>query len=68
VIDNGSGIPKKGLSKIFQPFYTTKPAGQGTGLGLSMSYDIVTKGHGGDIKVTSEEGKGTTFTVVLPVN
>ena len=68
VIDNGSGIPKKGPSKIFQPFYTTKPAGQGTGLGLSMSYDIVTKGHGGDIKVTSEEGKGTTFTVVLPVN
>jgi signal transduction histidine kinase len=67
VIDNGSGIPKKSLSKIFQPFFTTKPAGQGTGLGLSMSYDIVTKGHGGDIKVTSEEGKGTTFIVVMPV-
>jgi signal transduction histidine kinase len=67
VIDNGSGIPKKSLSKIFQPFFTTKPAGQGTGLGLSMSYEIVTKGHGGDIKVASEEGKGTTFTVVLPL-
>jgi signal transduction histidine kinase len=66
VTDNGSGIPKKMLPKIFQPFFTTKPTGQGTGLGLSMSYDIVTKGHGGDMRVVSEEGKGTTFTVTLP--
>ena len=66
VSDNGPGIPKKVLSKIFQPFFTTKPTGQGTGLGLSMSYDIITKGHGGDLKVVSQEGKGTTFTVFLP--
>ncbi len=66
VIDNGNGIPEKIRDKIFQPFFTTKPTGQGTGLGLSMSYDIVTKGHGGKMKVKSEKGKGTTFTVTLP--
>ncbi len=66
VTDNGMGIPEKNRSKIFQPFFTTKPSGKGTGLGLSMSYDIVTKGHGGELTMSSEEGKGTTFRVVLP--
>jgi len=66
VIDNGGGIPDKIKNKIFQPFFTTKPTGLGTGLGLSMSYDIVTKGHGGELTMSSEEGKGTTFRVVLP--
>ncbi|MEH6513000.1 MAG: ATP-binding protein [Maribacter arcticus] len=68
VTDNGGGIPQKVLDKIFQPFFTTKPAGQGTGLGLSMSYDIVTKGHGGVLKVETKEGEGTTFCINLPVN
>ena len=68
VTDNGSGIPKNIIDKIFQPFFTTKPTGQGTGLGLSLAYDIVTKGHGGDLKVESTEGKGSTFTVTLPVS
>lgn len=67
VKDNGNGIPEKVKEKIFQPFFTTKPTGQGTGLGLSMSYDIVTKGHGGQLKVESQEGKGTTFTIALPL-
>ncbi len=74
VSDNGNGIPQKVLDKIFQPFFTTKPAGQGTGLGLSLSYDIV-KAHGGEIKVESQTedaltaGKaGTTFTIALPNN
>ena len=66
VKDNGDGIPNSVKEKIFQPFFTTKPTGQGTGLGLSMSYDIVTKGHGGNLCVESEEGKGTTFTISLP--
>jgi len=66
VQDNGKGIPDSVKKKIFEPFFTTKPTGQGTGLGLSMSYDIVTKGHGGVLKVTSKVGEGTTFTVVLP--
>ncbi len=65
VKDNGSGIPQKVIDKIFQPFFTTKPTGQGTGLGLSLSYDIV-KAHGGEIKVDSEENRGTEFTVSLP--
>jgi len=65
VSDNGGGIPQKVLDKIFQPFFTTKPTGQGTGLGLSLSYDIV-KAHGGEIKVETEEGEGTTFTIILP--
>ena len=51
---------------IFQPFFTTKPTGQGTGLGLSLSYDIITKGHGGQLKVDTEEGRGTEFTIILP--
>ncbi|MBS1621194.1 MAG: GHKL domain-containing protein, partial [Bacteroidetes bacterium] len=65
VKDNGTGIPKKILSKIFQPFFTTKPTGQGTGLGLSLSYDIV-KAHGGEIKVETKEGEGTIFIILLP--
>ena len=64
VKDNGSGIPQKVLDKIFQPFFTTKPTGQGTGLGLSLSYDIV-KAHGGELKVETKEGEGTTFTIQL---
>ena len=66
VTDNGNGIPQKVLDKIFQPFFTTKPTGQGTGLGLSLSYDIVTKGHGGELKVETKEGEGTEFTIILP--
>jgi len=66
VADNGNGISKKILDKIFQPFFTTKPTGQGTGLGLSLSYDIITKGHGGEIKVETQLGEGTTFIIQLP--
>jgi signal transduction histidine kinase len=66
VADNGPGIPPKVKARIFEPFFTTKPTGSGTGLGLSMSYDIVTKGHGGSLDVESEEGKGATFIVRLP--
>lgn len=64
--DNGSGIPQSILDKIFQPFFTTKPTGQGTGLGLSMSYDIITKGHNGTLQVESKENSGATFTIFLP--
>jgi two-component system, NtrC family, sensor kinase len=66
VSDNGNGIPQKIVDKIFQPFFTTKPTGQGTGLGLSLAYDIVTKGHGGALEVKSEEGAGTDFIITLP--
>ena len=66
VADNGSGIPQKVLDKIFQPFFTTKPTGQGTGLGLSLSYDIV-KAHGGELKVETKEGEGSEFIILLPV-
>ena len=66
VMDNGNGIPKKVLEKIFQPFFTTKPTGQGTGLGLSLSYDII-KAHGGELIVETKEGKETTFTIKLPI-
>jgi signal transduction histidine kinase len=65
VADNGNGIPQKVLDKIFQPFFTTKPTGQGTGLGLSLAYDIV-KAHGGEIKVETKEYEGTEFTILLP--
>ncbi|MBO0930931.1 ATP-binding protein [Fibrella aquatilis] len=67
VTDNGTGIPAGTLGKIFQPFFTTKPAGQGTGLGLSLSYDIITKGHGGNLRAESVEGEGTTFVINLPL-
>jgi signal transduction histidine kinase len=63
--DNGNGISQKILDKIFQPFFTTKPTGQGTGLGLSMAFDIV-KGHGGEIKVETSEGEGCEFVIQLP--
>ncbi|MBL0183514.1 MAG: tetratricopeptide repeat protein [Chitinophagaceae bacterium] len=66
VKDNGNGIPQKVMDKIFQPFFTTKPTGKGTGLGLSMSYDIVTKGHGGELKVETKEGEGAEFIIILP--
>ena len=65
--DNGNGIPQKIIDKIFQPFFTTKPTGQGTGLGLSLSYDIITKGHGGELKVETTENEGTAFIITLPV-
>jgi signal transduction histidine kinase len=67
VEDNGNGIPRHLVDKIFQPFFTTKPAGQGTGLGLSLAYEIITKGHGGELKVKSEEGKGTIFIIQIPI-
>jgi len=67
VRDNGPGIPQIAIDKIFQPFFTTKPSGQGTGLGLSMSYEIVTKGHGGELKVDNKPGEGAIFTIILPV-
>ncbi|MBP9104430.1 MAG: two-component sensor histidine kinase [Chitinophagaceae bacterium] len=77
VTDNGNGIPQKILDKIFQPFFTTKPTGQGTGLGLSLAFDIVTKGHGGELKVETKQGEGlsdeasakagTTFIIELPI-
>lgn len=66
VVDNGIGISQKIIDKIFQPFFTTKPTGQGTGLGLSLSYDIV-KAHGGEIKVESKEGEGSEFIIQLPI-
>ena len=66
VKDNGLGIPQKVIDKIYQPFFTTKPAGQGTGLGLSLSYDIITKAHGGKLEVTSNEGEGAEFIISLP--
>lgn len=64
--DNGNGIPQKVLNKIFQPFFTTKPTGQGTGLGLSLSYDIV-KAHGGELKLETKEGEGSEFVISLPI-
>jgi two-component system, NtrC family, sensor kinase len=67
VKDNGTGIPDAIKEKIMQPFFTTKPTGEGTGLGLSLTYDMVVKGHGGSITVESNEGQGTEFTVTLPL-
>ena len=66
VSDNGSGIPQNIINKIFQPFFTTKPPGQGTGLGLSLSYDII-KAHGGEIKVSTKENEGTEFVILMPL-
>jgi signal transduction histidine kinase len=65
ISDNGNGIPQKVLDKIFQPFFTTKPTGQGTGLGLSLAYDII-KAHGGELKVETKEGEGSAFINQLP--
>jgi two-component system NtrC family sensor kinase len=67
ITDNGNGIPEKVIDKIFQPFFTTKPTGQGTGLGLSLSYDIV-KAHGGDLKVETTPGSGTELIIQLPID
>ena len=66
ISDNGDGIPPDVMDKIFQPFFTTKPTGEGTGLGLSLSYDIITKGHKGELKAETKEGEGTEFIIVLP--
>jgi len=65
--DNGTGIPDDVKTRIFQPFFTTKPTGQGTGLGLSLAYDIVTKGHSGTIEVITKEGHGSTFIINLEI-
>jgi two-component system NtrC family sensor kinase len=67
VSDNGNGIPRNIVDKIFQPFFTTKPTGQGTGLGLSLAYDII-KAHGGEIKVETKEDKGSKFILLLPIS
>lgn len=66
VKDNGNGIQASVMEKIFQPFFTTKPSGQGTGLGLSLSYDIV-KAHGGELKVETKEDEGAAFVILLPI-
>jgi signal transduction histidine kinase len=67
VRDNGRGMSEAVQAKVFQPFFTTKPPGEGTGLGLSLSYDIVTKGHGGTLSVHSKEGEGTEVRMSLPL-
>lgn len=67
IADNGNGIPASFTEKIFQPFFTTKPTGDGTGLGLSLSYDIITNAHGGALTVESNEGEGAAFTIQIPV-
>jgi signal transduction histidine kinase len=66
VRDNGSGIPEEIRERVFEPFFTTKPTGSGTGLGLSLAYDIVVKAHGGGLTFETAEGAGTTFRVFLP--
>jgi signal transduction histidine kinase len=66
VKDNGVGIPSGIRERIFEPFFTTKPTGSGTGLGLSLSYDIIVQGHRGTLAVESEEGQGATFVITLP--
>ena len=66
VTDNGTGIPEGARERVFEPFFTTKPTGEGTGLGLSLAYEIVVNGHGGEMEVDTEVGRGTTFTVRLP--
>ena len=68
ISDNGQGMTDETKDKVFQPFYTTKPTGQGTGLGMSISYDIVTKGHGGELTVESEVGEGSRFVIELPIS
>lgn len=66
--DNGIGIPPKVLNKIYQPFFSTKPSGEGTGLGLSLSYDIITKGHKGEVKVDTKQGEFAEFNIFIPLN
>ena len=66
VQDNGTGMPAEVQAKVFQPFFTTKPTGEGTGLGLSLSHDIIAQGHGGTLSVESQTGRGSTFLVALP--
>ncbi|MFD1875516.1 sensor histidine kinase [Hymenobacter bucti] len=68
VTDNGTGMPAEVQAKILQPFFTTKPSGEGTGLGLSLSHDIIAQGHGGTLSVESQKGQGTTFSIALPLN
>ena len=68
IADNGTGMSAAVQAKIFQPFFTTKPLGEGTGLGLSLAHDIIAQGHGGTLHVESQEGHGTTFRVGLPLN
>lgn len=68
VKDNGIGIPDSIKDKIMQPFFTTKPTGEGTGLGLSLTYDMVVKGPGGSIQVNSKEGEGSEFIITLPLD
>jgi signal transduction histidine kinase len=68
VSDNGNGIPQNIIDKIFQPFFTTKPTGEGTGLGLSLAYDIITKEHNGTIKANSKENEGSEFVIQIPIN
>ena len=68
VKDNGNGIPENIKEKIFQPFFTTKPTGEGTGLGLSLAYDIVTKGHSGALNLKSVQGEGSAFTITIPIH
>ena len=67
ISDNGTGIPQKIIDRIYHPFFTTKPTGEGTGLGLSLSYDII-KAHGGEINVETADGEGSTFMVLLPLS
>jgi two-component system NtrC family sensor kinase len=66
ISDNGPGITPELRDKIFEPFFTTKPTGSGTGLGLSLSYDIITQGHGGALTLENEEEEGATFIITLP--
>ena len=66
VTDNGTGMSDEVRAKFSQPFFTTKPTGEGTGLGLSLSYDIITKAHGGTLSVESQPGQGTAFLITLP--
>ncbi|MFD1470605.1 ATP-binding protein [Hymenobacter caeli] len=68
VSDNGTGMPPEVQAKVFQPFFTTKPTGEGTGLGLSLSHDIIVQGHGGTLTVESQPGRGSTFTILLPAS
>jgi two-component system, NtrC family, sensor kinase len=67
VRDNGPGMPAQVRERVFEPFFTTKPASEGTGLGLSLSHDIISRGHGGTLRVESEEGAGTEFLIILPI-